>query len=286
MYAPKVLSSWYEVYLNGERLPQSTKEQIESLSVIDSASGCSTAQIVLNDLDFVFIEDDYFVEDVPIKIEGGWNECTYVWSFVGYIAAIDIDFGEGGFPVVTLNLMDATYLMSLEEKCRTWENVTSKNVVTEIASEYGFGVEIYPENYVFMLEECISQSNVTDISFIRQLADRESDLFVVYLKNDRQTLYYGLRGITGDSVMDLWYKQETREIQSFSPKINRNTVRERVEVSDVNPQIKRNDSFVADTQTSLRQTQGEPVVTSSSPMRVSGGEVIIPVGRGHDAAIH
>ena len=265
MYALKVLSCWYEVYLNGEKLPQNIKEQIDSLSITDSASGCSTARIVLNDFDFVFIEDDIFVEDVPIKIEGGWNECLHRFDFEGYVAAIDIDFGEEGYPVLTLNLMDATYLMSLEEKNRTWENVTSRDVVTEIAAEYGFGVEVYPENYEFILEECVSQSNASDISFIRQLADRESDLFAVYLKDDRQTLYYGLRGVLSDPVMDLWYKQETREIQSFRPQINRSTTRERVVAADIDPRFKRGDSFIADTHTSARETQGNPVVTSSSP---------------------
>ena len=273
MYEPKVLSCWYDVHLNGEKLPQDTKKQITSLSITDSASGCSTAQIIINDLNFIFIEDDIFVEDVPIKIEGGWNECTYSFDFEGYVAAIDIDFGEEGYPVLTLNLMDATYLMSLEEKYRTWQNVTSRDVVTQIASEYGFGVEFYPENYNFILEECISQSNASDISFIRQLADRESSLFVAYLKSDRQTFYYGLRGIMGDPVMDLWYKNETKEIQSFRPQVNRSTVREKVNAADINPQFKRNDSFVANTHTSIREVQGEPVVTSSSPL---GGASIRP----------
>ena len=270
MYEPKVLSCWYEVYLNGEKLQFDTKQQIASLSVTDSASGCSTAKIVLNDLNFVFIEDDIFVEDVPIKIEGGWNECTYVFGFEGYIAAIDIDFGEEGYPVLDLFLMDGTYLMDREEQNRTWENVTSKDVVAQIANEYGFGVEFYPENYEFMLEECISQSNVSDIVFIRQLADRESDLFVAYLKGDRKTLYYGLRGAMGDPVMDLRYKRDIGEIKSFRPQINRSMIRKKVKAVDVDPQFKKNDSFTADTRTSVREVQGEPVVTSNSP---TGGAV-------------
>ena len=284
MSALEVLSCWYEVYLGGAKLPPGTKRQVESISITDSAGGCSTARLVLNDAHFVFIEDDIFVEDVPIKIEGGWNGCAYAFGFEGYVAAIDIDFGEGGYPVLELFLMDGTHLMGREEKCRTWENTTSRDVVAEIVSGYGFRAEFYPPGYAFMREESISQSNISDIAFIRQLADRESDMFAAYLKSDGRTFYYGLRGVMNDPVMDLWYGQENRKIKSFSPQINRNTVREKVEVADVDPPRKRNDGFAADTRTSVREVRGEPVVTSSSPTRGGGQSAGGVAARGDAAA--
>ena len=269
MSSLSVLSCWYEVYLNGTPLPFEVKQQIESLSVTDSASGCSTAVVVINDLNFEFVDDDIFVEDVPVRIEGGWNECMHTWDFDGYIAAIDPDFGEMGYPVLTLHLMDATYLMNREPKYKTWEDVTSEDVVKEIAGEYGFSVEIYPEGYEFAREEMISQSDMTDIQFLRQLADRESDLFVVCLKGDRKTLYYGIRGVLTDSTLDLWYRTEKRNIMSFRPQITRESVPEQIERMDIDPQYKEKDDFLADTDTSERETQGDPVVTSSDS--TSGG---------------
>ena len=265
MPVSSVLSCWYEVYLNGAKLPFDTKRQIESLSITDCASGCSTARVVFNDVNFVFVEDDIFVEDVPVRIEGGWNGCMHRFCFDGFISAIDIDFGGDGYPVVTLNLMDGTYLMGREEKCRTWEDATSEEVVREVAGEYGYGVEVFPEGYVFMREECIAQSNMTDIAFLRQLADRESDLFVCCLKNDGKTVYYGIRDVSENPVTDLWYRRENSEIVSFRPRINRGTVREQVEFNEIDPQYKENDENLTDTDTAVRETLGDPVVTSSSP---------------------
>ena len=265
-----VLSCWYDIYLNGEEISFSTKEQILSISITDSANGCSTAQIIINDINFEIIEDDIFIEDVPIKIEGGWNECIHKFNFEGYIAAIDINFGAEGFPVVTLNLIDATHLMNRESKYRTWGNTTSGYVVSNIAREYGFNVKFNPIGYEFAKEETITQSDMTDIQFLRQLADRESDMFTCYLMSDRQTIFYGIRGALDDPVIDLWYRSNSTEIISFNPKINRETVQKGVEVADIDTAVKTNINSSVNTNNAVRDVQGSPISTSNTPKRTGG----------------
>lgn len=257
----EALSCWYELYLNGARLPLEAKKLIESISVTESACGCSSARVVVNDMDFAFIDEDIFARDVPVRIEGGWDGGAHMFAFEGYVAAVDADFGERGHPVLSLCLMDATYLMSLEEKTRTWQNATSAEAVASIAAEYGFAAGFAPKGYAFAREECISQSNMTDIAFIRQLADRESDVFAVHLRGG--TLFYGIRE-AAEPVADLWYARGTTDIISFSPRISRATVRERVAVCDIDPQSKRGTGFAADARAAARQVAGEPVAVTRS----------------------
>jgi phage protein D len=258
----KVLSIFYDVYISGVKLPFDKKMCITSIEIEETEDGADNCTIVINDINFEIIEDNIFIEDVPVKVEAGWYDELYRFGFNGYISTIDIDFPAEGFPIINLYCIDNTHLMNRKKNKRTWDNRTSADVVRSICAEYGFQAVTEP-GYSFKEEENIAQSNQTDIEFIQSLAEKENDKFVCKLRGN--TLYYVKKGLLSEPVVDLWYKINTREIISFSPKINKETKQEEVEKSTITSKDKSIDKGVASNTATNRDVQGEPAKTTDTP---------------------
>jgi phage protein D len=279
----KVLSIYYDLYFSGVKLPFEKKICVTSIEVKETEDGADNATIVINDIDFQIIEDNIFIEDVPVKIEAGWHDEIYRFEFNGYIATIDIDFPSEGYPVINIYCIDNTHLMNRDKRKRTWDNVTSANVVQLICAEYGFQTIVEP-GYDFKKEDNIAQSNQTDIEFIQSLAGKENDKFVCKLRGN--IIYYVKKGLLTQPIADLWYKTNTRDIISLKPKINKETKQEEVREDNITSKDKKIDKGVASNTATNRQVQGEPMKTTSSPTSGSstsdsGGSTSMKFGGEH-----
>ena len=251
-----VLSCYWNVTIKGIELDQTRRECVESVTFDERCDGSDTLVIKIKDPNFVFINDNIFVKEVPITAEVGFNEDTYRHTFSGYISAIDIDFPPEGSPVMMIHCMDNTYLMHKKKKKRTWSNTNSASVVQLIAQEYGFDCVI-EENYSYKTEKTITQSQNTDIEFCEGLASREREPFICKLMGN--TLYYIKKGLLNDPTATLVYKDIPYDIVSFSPQINKATLPEETASADINTSDKSVDSATADSSNTDRDVQGKPV---------------------------
>ena len=224
------LSAVYDIWINGTKLDLKKKSCISSVDIKETVEGSDIATITIADPDFIFIDDNLFLEDVPVKIQLGWDITTYRVNFDGYISAIDIDFENTGCPRLTINCMDKTHVMNRKKKDATFSNCTSADVVKRIVQEYGFSCVIQ-SNYQFTLKETITQSNQTDIDFITKLAGDEVHPFTARLVGN--TFYYVKMGNMSTPVMDLSYRNYPHEIVSFSPRINKETRQIEIESSTI-----------------------------------------------------
>lgn len=257
----KVLSCYWKVYLNGKELDNTRMRCIEDISFKEQCDGSDTCTIKLNDPDFLFIEDNIFVEEATISIEMGWHGHTYRVKFDGYISAIDIDFPDSGYPTLSIFCLDNSHVMNRKKKKRSWDKVTNAEVVQKIAQEYGFKCVI-EAGYNFTKEDTISQSDSTDIEFCESLAQNEREPFMCKLIGD--TLYYVKKGLLKDPSATLYYRKFPYDIISFSPKINKETILEEVTSSDIDTTSKVVDTHTSDNDTVPREVQGKPVNTSTS----------------------
>ena len=225
----ELLSIQYEVSINRQPLDLHRKECITSIEVKETMDGANSATINVSDPDFVFIEDDIFIEDREITISMGWSGATYRTEFSGYISAVDIDFPSDGVPKLVIHCTDGTKDANSEKHDQTYENKTSAQVVQEICAKYGWTCNI-EEGYDFPIQETITQSDQSDLDFLISLAQNETAPFSARLEGN--TFYY-VKKKTGDSVMELTYYQYPHEIISFSPKINNSSKEKAVESSTV-----------------------------------------------------
>ena len=227
----EVLSIIYDIWISGTKLGMYKKSCINSIEVKETVTGSDVATIQISDPDFLYIEDDIFIEENTIKIKMGWDGTTYRETFEGYISAIDIDFSSDGCPKLTVTCMDKTHKMNRKKKDATFSNCTSADVVKKKCAEYGFTC-VVDKNYKFTRQDTITQSKQTDIDFITKLAQDEVHPFTARLVGN--TFYYVRMGKLETPKMTLTYRNYPHEIVSFSPKINKETKQVEIKSSSVN----------------------------------------------------
>lgn len=218
----------YNIYLNGTELDDFRYDMIQSVTYEDNATGSDLLTIEIEDPEFIFIDDNIFLEDAKVKFVGGYEDEVRT-MFEGYISIIDMSFPEDGSPKLTINCMDNTHLMNRVKKSRTWENMTRGQVARAIFQEYGFQVVIKETGNV---QESIAQSKETDIQFLIKLADEEIDPHLVYVEGN--TGYYVTKEILESPQATLDYRDGNLELLTFSPSINKEVKQVEARTSEVN----------------------------------------------------
>ena len=259
-----VLSIVYNVWISGTKLSVNKKACITSIDIKETTVGSDTATIQISDPEFMYIEDNIFIEDNAIKIELGWSNTTHREIFEGFISAIDISFGSNGIPALTLTCMDKTHTMNRKKKNSTFKNCTNADVVKKICAEYGFTC-VVESSYKFAVHETITQSNQTDIEFIQKLAGDEVYPFTARLVGN--TFYYVKMGKLETPKMTLSYVDYPHEIISFSPRINKETRKEEVSGSTINTSSKTVSSTTAKTESTKGGSASSDTVTTSGGSR-------------------
>ena len=265
-----ILSIVYDVWISGTKMGIDKKECINSIEIKETVDGADTATIQITDPEFLYIEDDIFLEDNTIKIKLGWSNTTYRETFEGYISAIDIDFNSNGCPKLTVTCMDKTHIMNRTKKDATFKSTTSANVVKQICKKYGYNVVI-DSSYSFQVQETITQSHQTDIDFITKLANDEVYPFTARLVGN--TFYYVKKGKLETPKMTLTYKKYPHEVISFNPKINKETKQVEIKSSSINTSNKStsNTTGKVDSRSGSSSSNG-----SSSSKKSSGGYTYNP----------
>ena len=226
----EVLAITYDVWISGTKLSMTKKECISSIEIKETVDGSDTAQIKISDPEFLYIDDNIFIEENTIKIKLGWSNTTYRVQFNGYISAIDIEFASNGIPQLTITCMDNTHKMNRKKKNATFSKCTSAEVVKKIVKNYGFTC-VVDSSYKFEKQETITQSDQTDIDFIQKLAQDEVYPFTARLVGN--TFYYVKKGKLGTPKMTLTYRDFPHEVISFSPKLNKETKKEEIKSATV-----------------------------------------------------
>ena len=226
----EVLAITYDVWISGTKLSMTKKECISSIEIKETVDGSDTAQIKISDPEFLYIDDNIFIEENTIKIKLGWSNTTYRVQFNGYISAIDIEFASNGIPQLTITCMDNTHKMNRKKKNATFFICISAEVVKKIVKNYGFTC-VVDSSYKFEKQETITQSDQTDIDFIQKLAQDEVYPFTARLVGN--TFYYVKKGKLGTPKMTLTYRDFPHEVISFSPKLNKETKKEEIKSATV-----------------------------------------------------
>lgn len=257
-----VLSCYWKIFIKGKELNEARRKCVEDIEIQENCDYSDTCTIKVKDPNFLFIEDSIFIEDATVKVEIGWHGNTKRINFNGYISAIDIEFPENGCPVLSVFCLDKSHVMNKKKKKRSWDKVTRADVVKKIAREYGFNC-VVESGYTFLKEDTISQSNITDIEFCENLAREERYPFLCKLIGN--TLYFVKKGTLKKSATSkLYYKKYPYDVVSFSPKINKETIKEKVSASNVDTSSKKVNSHISTSSNTSRDVLGEPVSTQSS----------------------
>lgn len=265
----KLLTMTYDISISGKKLPFEKKQCITSISIVETVEGSDSATIKISDPDFVFVDDNIFIEDNTVDIKLGWVGSTYRVHFSGYISTIDITFEQTGIPSLTITCMDKTYKMNRKKRSKTYKNTTSASVVKQLVKKYGFKC-VVDSSYKFTKQESISQSNQTDIDFITKLASDEVHPFTARLVGN--TFYFVKMGKLTTPSLELTYRKYPHDIISFSPKINKESKQKQTSKSTVSSKKKKTSTTTSTKgKTTKKTTTTSKAITNSSKKKSSGG---------------
>lgn len=248
-----VRSPYWQLWVNNIEITDRARACINGLEFDYLCDGSDKLTISITDPDFVFIEDNIFVDDAGVVARYGFADDTDREEFTGFISAIDISFPADGSPTLTITCLDDSHVMNRVKKNRTWDNVSRADVIRLVASEYGYAVDIEP-NYDFKAQDTISQSNQTDIEFLEGLAGDEREPFMCKLSGN--VLIYRKKGLLQSPSAEVGYRVEPFDVISFGPQITKETRKESVTDSDVTTG-KEVDSHTATDDNVERDVQGE-----------------------------
>lgn len=215
--------------IKGNPVEDGLLKLIEEYTYVDTTSGSNTFEFTLNDPDFKFISNSYIVENTPVAFSLGLFGSAFRAEFDGFISAVDINFPDTGIPQVVVMCMDRTHLLNGQKKTRKFPNKHRSEVAQQIAKEHGLKAVV--DKSTGEKEESLSQSNVTDIEYLINLAREEKELFMVYVEGT--TLYYVKKKLLDKEQMSLYYRRNTYDIKDYTPSINIETKKEETKKATV-----------------------------------------------------
>lgn len=274
----EVLSPIYRIWISGKEIDFKRKQCVQSIDIKETVESSDVAVIKVADPEFLYLSDNLFLYDNPIKIQLGWSGTTYRYTFNGYISTIDIEFQDNGIPLITMSCMDNTHRMNKSKKSRTFKNTTSVAVVSKICKAYGYTC-VYDKKYKFTKQETITQSDQTDIDFIQKLANDEVYPFTARLVGKK--FYYLKKGTLSSPTVSLSYMKYPHDIISFSPKINKETKKSQTQKSSTNTS-KKTSSTTKDTSNKSNSSKTGSTNSSggsSSKSSSKGGYTYNPVNK-------
>lgn len=271
----EVYSIVFDIWISGTMLSIEKKQCIKQIELKETVEGADSATLVIADPEFLYIEDNIFLEDNKIKIRLGWSNSTYRENFNGYISSVDIAFNSDGIPTLTVTCMDNTHRMNRKKHSTTYSKCTSADVVKKIAKKYGFSC-VVDSSYKFKKQETITQSNQTDIEFLTQLASNEVHPITVRLVGN--TLYYVKIGKLQTPKITLTYKKFPHEIISFNPRVNKESKQVEISGGSVNTSKKSTSKSKGTTSKTTKSSGSSGSSSSSASSSNSGGGYASPSG--------
>ena len=126
-----------------------------------------------DDGEWSIADEGIFARLTPLRLEasvGSESTETLVEAYVTETSlTLDNEPGRSTFEVIA---MDPTVLMNLEEKVRSWPDMTDADIAASIFSEYGFDTEVEPTSPARQETQQTVIQRGTDIRFLLRLAAR------------------------------------------------------------------------------------------------------------------
>ena len=128
----------YVIKVDGERVPLSV--QVLSIAVQKEVNRISSATLVFNDGDastesFELSSKDLFVPGAEVEVLLGYRS-TEDTVFKGLIIKQSLRLSRGGTTTLTVDCRDKAVQMTLERRCRYFEDITDADAAAEIAGDY------------------------------------------------------------------------------------------------------------------------------------------------------
>jgi phage protein D len=176
----------YQLAIDGRDAPAEVVEAIRRLEVEEHASLASIMRLTFaiavaqGGSRWTIVDDDLFprLAEVSLSIKHGSGDPEPVLT--GYVIEARAVFGEEpGASTLDVLAMDASVLMNLEEKVKSWPSVADSDIASSIFGDYDLTPVVDTSQPTRQEDDVVPIQRGTDMQFLRFLAERNGyDLFV------------------------------------------------------------------------------------------------------------
>ncbi|HYV65048.1 MAG TPA: hypothetical protein VE964_02330, partial [Myxococcales bacterium] len=201
----------FNVYLDGTKVDGATKAAISGVRVFLTHRGASAFEIVVDDPELRWQDKPTFTECKEVKIELGIpGKMKKV--FDGEVTAWRTELERAGPTVLVLRGLDRSHRLMRGHKTKTYAQASPIDCAQQIASATGLTAKTSAGQpapvKIFRM-----QSNESDFTFLRKMADLEGYLFYV----DGSDLHFERPKISSNDDLTVTYGEE---LKSFLPVAN------------------------------------------------------------------
>jgi uncharacterized protein involved in type VI secretion and phage assembly len=223
------LAPTYDCFVNGSDLDQDSKNRLKEIRISSYLHLPDSCVLQLSYPQAEGIDSMPFQIGADVEVRmGATDDDTDVPKtlFKGKITTIEPEFGAGGC-AVAIRAYDRSQLLFRTRKSRSFQNMTSSDIVSKIASEAGLQATTDSSGGP---HDFMQQDNETDWDFIWRLADRIGFEFVV----DDTKAYF--RKPSADDAVELQWPDTLR---SFRPRVTAVQQVDKVTLSIHDPKTKQ-----------------------------------------------
>ena len=200
------MPNWFlKVSINGEDLESEFYSSLASLEVEDNGYKPDIFIMRLftsktKEGEWQFFDDERINLLNNIVIKAGFRDGIEDYLIDGYITMVKPHLDREELKsYIEITGMDATYLMNLEEKVRSWSDVKDSDIASIIFKEYEFSPQVQETEIEHREDEHTMIQRGTDIQFLKTLASGNG--FECYVEKDFLT--DEITGIFGPPRLDL-----------------------------------------------------------------------------------
>jgi phage protein D len=194
----------YQLAFDDEAVDEEFYGDVVSLTVEEQTTAASTLALRLatrlqDDGSWSYLEDDRLTPLTKVSLRLGFTGGEGLAGalggllggndglepvFDGYITAVSVSLGGApGDSAISVSAVDASFLLSLEEKVATWPNLSDSDIVQQIVAGYGLEVRAEPTATVHQENDTTIVQRGADLQFVHMLAQRNGYEF--YFETDK-----------------------------------------------------------------------------------------------------
>jgi uncharacterized protein len=235
----------FRVEVNGSRLTADVSKNIQELQIVSKPDTIDTFSFTvvntLPKLRWTHTSDaNLFREGHSVKIWMGYVD-NLLEMIEGEITQIKPTFPESGMPTVTIEGHTRLHRLQGDNKTRTFQKMTDKQIAEQIAQDAGLEAEAEDTQ---VQHEYVMQPNQTDLHFLR---DRAARIHFEIMVQQKKLIFRKAKESAKNIYTLLWAQTQksfastatTLPLKSFSPQLDTLQPANKVEYRSYDPKTKQ-----------------------------------------------
>lgn len=167
---------FYQIFFNDAPASDDIYPRLIEVEVEEGADHAGSFRLKLAlqlnaDGEWSDLDADTFALFTKVRVEAGFKDGTTEVLIEGYITDVEAHFEDPARqPTLEVHGLDASVLMSLEEKIATWPDLSDSDIATQILSGYGFVPDVTSVAPVHAESDVTVVQRSSDLEFLRGLA--------------------------------------------------------------------------------------------------------------------